>query len=150
MGRTNQPIDVFKHIDMHGGDPDVCWEWRRAVNKKDGRPYFTVNGNKAPAYAIVLRLYKGEPPASLKTPMALHSCDNRICCNPYHLDWGDHQQNMNEMKERERHGLPSTVVRAIRRLLDSGRTHRDIADLYGVSREAITAIANGRAHKDKS
>ena len=74
----------------------------------------------------------------------LHSCDNSICCNPHHLSWGSHQDNMDDMKQRDRHGLPKTVVRAIKTLLDGDKTHQEIATLYGVSRESITAINNGR------
>jgi hypothetical protein len=132
--------DVFKHINMHKGDKNVCWEWKGKINKKDGRPYFTVKGNKSPAYAVALRAYKGEPSSDLDKPMARHSCDNRICCNPHHLDWGSHQTNMDDMVERERHGLPKTVVRNIGKLLKEGRTHKAIAILYGTSREAITSI----------
>jgi predicted transcriptional regulator len=51
------------------------------------------------------------------------------------------------MMARQRHGLPKTVVRAILTLLDRGTTQQDIADLYGISREAVSAIATGRAHK---
>jgi len=148
MTRANKPQDVFKHINMHDGDTNVCWEWKGKVNKKDGRPYFTVEGVRRPSYSIVLSLHTGEAPDGR---MALHSCDNRICCNPYHLAWGDHQTNMNEMKERDRHGLPATVVRSIHNLLEQGRTQQDIANIYGVSREAISAIATGRnkSHIDK-
>lgn len=64
------------------------------------------------------------------------------------MRWGTHQENMNDMKDRERHGLPKIVVRAIKTLLNDGnQTHDDIAKLYGVSREAITGINNGRSHK---
>ena len=54
---------------------------------------------------------------------------------------------MNEMKERGRHGLPKTVIRAIKNLLTQERSHRDIAELYGVSRETITAINNDKSNK---
>ena len=145
MARKNKPEDVFKHIDMKGGDHGQCWPWTRGVNQKDGRPYFTFNGKCRPAYAIVLELATGTK--QKKGKMALHSCDNPICCNPSHLNWGTHQDNMNEMKERERHGLPRTVIRAIRNLLSDNRPHQQIANLYGVSRETITAIHNGRTHK---
>jgi|TARA_R100000093_G_C1936353_1_gene70482 hypothetical protein len=146
MSRKNKPIDVYRHINMHEGDEDVCWEWQLKLNAKDSRPYFTVDGKRRPSYAYVLETKTGE---AQDDRMVLHSCDNPICCNPFHLSWGTHQDNMNEMKERERHGLPTTVVRAIRRLLSEGGTHKDIANLYGVSRETITAINNGRSHKDK-
>ena len=48
------------------------------------------------------------------------------------------------MKERERHGLPKIVIRAIRKLLDEGHTQTKIARLYGVSRETISSISTGR------
>ena len=51
------------------------------------------------------------------------------------------------MKERDRHGLPKIVVRAILKLLSENKTHKEIAELYGVSRETITAINTGRSHK---
>jgi len=126
---------------MHGGDKDVCWEWGAKLNKKDGRPYFTINGRRRPSYTIVLELATGEAQHSRVT---CHACDNPICCNPHHLRWGTHQDNMDDMKERERHGLPKTVVRAIRKLLAKGETQRHIANLYGVSRECISSIDTGR------
>lgn len=146
MPRANKPTDVFTKIDMHNGDTTVCWEWKGNVNAKDGRPYFTVQGKRRPAYNIILTLYSGEP--LQENQVARHSCDNPICCNPNHLSWGTHQDNMNDMKERERHGLPKIVVKAIRNLLREGRSHKEIAKLYGVARESITAINNERSHKD--
>ena len=149
MSRKNQPHDVFKHIDM--GDKNECWPWKGKFNQKDGRPYITIDGKRRPSYAVVLECYSGE---KQKNRQALHSCDNGTdpvgCCNPHHLSWGSHQDNMNDMKERERHGLPTTVIRAIRKLLFKRTTHQEIADLYGVSRETITAINTGRSHKDKN
>lgn len=148
MPRKNKPTDIFKHIDMKGGDKDECWPWKGKLNKKDGRPYFTIEGKRRPAYAIALELSSGKTQS--KSLVARHNCDNRTCCNPHHLTWGTHQDNMNDMKERERHGLPRTVVRAILKLLTDGRAHADIAELYGVSRETITAINNGRTDASRN
>ena len=144
MPRKNQPTDIFKHINMHEGDSNVCWEWKGKLNEKDGRPYFTLNGKRRPSYAIVLELSSGKKQE--EGQMARHSCDNPICCNPKHLSWGDHQANMNDMKDRERHGLPKIVVRAIRKLRIEGKTQQECADLYGISREAVSALDTGRTH----
>ena len=144
MTRKNIPTDVFKHINMHEGDTNVCWEWMAKVNKKDGRPYITLEGKRRPAYSVVLELHSGELP---KDRMATHSCDNRVCCNPHHLSWASHQDNMDDMIERERHGLPRTVIRAIRKLRDEGKTQQECAKLYGVSRETISAIDTGRRRR---
>jgi transcriptional regulator len=54
---------------------------------------------------------------------------------------------MADMTSRERHGLPKTVVRAIRRLIEQGETQQDIATRYGLSREAVSAIATKRTYK---
>ena len=107
----NRRIDVFKHIDMSGGNENDCWEWKGRLNPKDGRPYFT-------------------------------------CCSPHHLRWGTHQDNMNDMKERERHGLPKIVIRAICKLLSEGKTQSAIAELYGISRETVSSISTGRRSHD--
>ena len=48
------------------------------------------------------------------------------------------------MKERERHVLPATIVRSIRKLRTEGKTQQEVAELYGVSRETISAIDTGR------
>ena len=143
MSRTNSPKDVFKHIDMRGNDE--CWEWKGKLNAKDGRPYFTVQGKRRPSYAYVLECYTGE---TQEDRQVLHGCDNGTCCSPHHLRWGSHQDNMNDMKERERHGLPKIVVRAILKLREKGKTQQECADLYGVSRETISAIDTGRSHKE--
>ena len=147
MNRSNQPSFVYQYINMHKGDKNVCWEWTGPLNKKDGRPYFTVKGKRRPAYAYVIETCTGIP--QKEDEVIRHSCDNPICCNPDHLSFGSHQDNMNDMKERDRHGLPKTVIRAIRKLLSENKTHGEIAKLYGVSRETITAINNKRAHADK-
>ena len=150
MPRSNTLADVFTKIDMHGGDTSLCWEWKGKVNAKDGRPYFTTAGKRRPAYSVALEAYAGPATEDILDPVARHSCDNKRCCNPTHLEWGTKQDNSNDMVERERHGLPATVIRAIRKLLgDDSNTQQHIANLYGISRETVSSIATGRAHKDK-
>jgi hypothetical protein len=138
MRIPNKPTDVFKYVDMSGGH-DACWPFTGKVNNK-GRPYFTCDGKKHLVYRLVYELVKGE--GALKDVIARHKCDNEICCNPNHIEKGDHQQNMNDMKERERHGLPHHTVRAIRKLGSIGRTHEEIAELYGIGRSTVTEIIN--------
>jgi len=137
MGQTNKPVDVFKRVNMHDGDKDVCWEWKGKLNKKDGRPYFRVDGLAKAAYVYSLELFSGEPSDGRH---ALHSCDNEVCCNPHHLRWGSHDDNMADMKERDRAGVNKVVRAAIRELLTEGKSHREIAKLYGLSKGTIGNI----------
>lgn len=128
---------------MHGGDITLCWEWKRSVKGGKGRPYFNIDGGKILAYHLTYEQFNGvelEPHTKL-----LHSCDNEICCNPHHVRPGTHQENMDDMKLRQRHGLPKIAVRGVKRLLEDGRTHSEIAELYGISREGVSAIAQGRS-----
>ena len=139
MRIPNKPTDVFKYINMHDGDRNMCWEFTGKVNNK-GRPYFACGGKKHLVYRLVYELVVGD--GKLEGVMARHTCDNEICCNPYHIVPGDHQQNMNDMKERERHGLPHHTVRAIRKLGDAGISHKVIADRFGIGRSTVTEIIN--------
>ena len=136
MRRANKAVDVFRLIDMSAGR-NACWPFTGALNNK-GRPYFTVKGKKYLAYRLVYELVHGE--GSLGGAIARHTCDNEVCCNDLHIVPGDHQQNMNDMKERERHGLPHHTIRAIRKLGDIGIGHRAIADRFGIARSTVSEI----------
>jgi len=136
-GRANRLTDVFKHIDMSGGR-EACWPWKLTLST-EGRPYFTVKGKKYLAYRLAYELVFG---VELGDKMFRHNCDNPACCNPYHGTPGDQTDNMRDMKERERHGLPHTVVRNIRKLIKEGRKYETIAELYGCSLTVVKEIAN--------
>ena len=144
MGRkANLKIDVFRVIDMTGGN-DACWPFTGKTNDKN-RPWFTCEGKKFLAYRLVYELVHGE--GSLEGMFARHKCDNEICCNPRHIIKGTHQDNMNDMKERERHGLPHHTVRAIRKLGAVGITHRAIADRFGIARSTVSEIVERKSYQ---
>lgn len=149
---------LFAKINSHDGNPDVCWEWIGAVGGRDRRPIIWIKGKLCYAARVVCELKNGPPPCPVEDPsphvrkslerryVARHTCDNKMCCNPEHLIWGTHQENMDDMKERERHGLSHYVVRNIKRLIEAGRSQEEISKLYGVARETISAIATGRVY----
>lgn len=148
----NEPTDVFKHIEML--TPDQCWRWLGPWGGRstDRRPYFMANGKRTMAYRWVYELVNGT--AVPDGQLLRHTCDNGSwpigCCNPFHIIPGSHQDNMDDMTRRDRHGLPKTARDGIRRLLDQGRTQQEVADLYGISRETVSAIATGRVYKRDS
>lgn len=140
---ANKPTDVFRKVNMHEGDESVCWEWTGSFSGV-GRPSFDLKGKKITAYRLVYELVNG-----VKIPhgqVVRHKCDNKVCCNPRHLELGTHGENMKDMKERNRHGLTAHAVNAIKKLLSEQRTHEEIAKLYGVDRSTIGRIARGEAY----
>lgn len=145
---SNSPTDVFSYVAMKG--KNECWSWTGTWGGRatDRRPYFQAAGKRRIAYRWVYELVHGPLPDDL---LILHSCDQGGypvgCCNPNHMRTGTHDENMADMTSRERHGLPKTVVRAIRRLIEQGETQQDIATRYGLSREAVSAIATERTYK---
>jgi len=141
---ANRPVDIFRKINMHHGDRTVCWEWKGTIDKE--RPYFVIKGKKLLVYRIMFDVMND---IILKDDeLVRHTCDNSICCNPFHLVRGTHQENMDDMTERERHGMPHHTVRNIKKLLKDGKqTHSEIAELYGTTRENITAINRGISYK---
>lgn len=146
-----EPIDIFKYYEMRGDDE--CWPYIGHAwggQSYDQRPYFRANGRRQIAYRWVYELVNG----IVLTPnqLILHSCDNGGypigCCNPKHMRLGTIKENADDMTGRGRIGLPVTIVRAIRNLLEQGRTQQEIADLYGIKRETVSAIAVQRIYKN--
>jgi hypothetical protein len=152
MSKPNSAADIFKYYRI--GKDDECWEylgnaWGGQAREK--RPYFQADGRRQIAYRWVYELYHGVKLSP--DQILLHSCDNGGfpigCANPHHLRVGSVKENTDDMMQRERHGLPRSVVKAIRTLLDSGRVQHEIAELYGVSRECISSIATQRVYKTR-
>ena len=139
--------DVFAQYDTHGGDPNVCWEWMGDWHGKNPRPRFRYGKSSRVAYRVVFELVYGP----LKPgEVVRHTCDcggHPIGCgNPHHMIRGSHQDNMDDMKERNRHGLSAYVVRAIRKLYEEGQSASAIAALYGIGESTVRDIVTKRTH----
>jgi len=61
------------------------------------RAYLTVDGIPELVYRIVYKFLYGEVPKGLNV---LHSCDNKTCCNPTHLELGTQRINALQAVER--------------------------------------------------
>lgn len=150
VGRNkNKKHDVFININMQNGDTGQCWPWRGALNNHD-RPYFHIDGKAKAVYRIVYELVKGVELE--RGQIVRHECDNSQCCNPFHLTIGTHQDNMDDMVERERHGLPHKLVKSIRELYKNGLNGRkvsvkDIAELFDLKLSTTHDIIKGKTYK---
>jgi hypothetical protein len=62
------------------------------------------------------------------------------------MEKGGHQQNMDDMKERQRHGMPHHTVKHIKKMILQKIPYSTIAERFGASKSLISEIANGRAY----
>lgn len=86
------------------GSSGDCWNWIGATStsgygvlQKGSRGQGLIRTHR-----FSYEIHKGEIPAR---KLILHSCDNKLCCNPNHLSVGDHSQNISEAWERGRRKL---------------------------------------------
>lgn len=133
-----------------------CWIWTGACGSGSSgkRPSMQHLGKWANPARTSYELYVGPIPEGM---LIRHKCDNPLCVNPDHLEPGTFQDNSNDMVKRGRSHLcglkgsisPRSVLTEIQvdyiRLLlkDRFTDQRDIAVLFGVSPQTISAIATG-------
>ncbi|MFA5048723.1 MAG: HNH endonuclease [Patescibacteria group bacterium] len=78
-----------------------CWELcNRALWDGYGRIKHKQRMYKA--HRFLFSFFSGIDIDSFSGKLLNHQCDNRKCCNPYHLLIGTHTDNMNERSERNR------------------------------------------------
>ncbi len=67
-----------------------CWEWQGG---KDKRGYGKVSndGRDVFAHRLIWAIERGALPVGLEPA---HLCRNRSCCNPDHLEWVTHRENV--------------------------------------------------------
>lgn len=123
-------------------DLSVCWPWTRGTTKS-GYGAFKVDGKSMGAHRVAVRLFGRDVPSGV---IVRHKCDNPLCCNPYHLDLGSHNDNVRDRVERSRsaigaeNGRARLTVSQVQAIRQDNRTHTDIAKDYGVDRSTVSHI----------
>jgi len=105
--RARSPFEarLWGKIDVRG--PDECWEWK-APCKQSGYGWIgtgTRRGRMVLAHRAVWELENGPiPPRKGKGHggVIMHTCDNRLCCNPAHLRLGTQKENVADMDKKGR------------------------------------------------
>ena len=92
-------------------------------------------------------------PAPFPEAQAAHRCGVRACINPKHLYWATPSENARDAKihgtssEGERHGSAKLTTDAVRLIRSDIRTHREIAEEYGVAEATVWAVIHGKTWK---
>lgn len=128
-----------------------CWEWQGKPMKHGyGSMHWGQKSHRT--HRLVWMLTYGEMPKM----DILHSCDNRICCNPDHLREGTHRDNTNDMLMRERQSrgehrpnakLTDADIRAIRAAPKVWGFQTKLSKKYGVPTSSISRILRGTIWK---
>lgn len=138
-------------------DLESCWPWLGSINSTG---YGTVSflGKMYTAHRVAAKTL-----GLISSPMApinrrgsgfiLHTCDNKLCCNPTHHEIGTYKQNQEDAYKRGRRKQPAGAehvnaklapgqIAAIRRKLVAGaHTQSELGRIYKVSQGCISKIS---------
>jgi len=133
--------------------PTGCWEWKGSTfHNGYGRWGITLYGKRVRrTHQIAWILTHGRLLPDGK--LIRHKCDNRLCCNPGHLELGTHQENMDDKRFRlrvnapkgEAHGQSKLTEAQAQAILDSSEPGRVLATRYGIGVSLVSKIRHGQA-----
>lgn len=135
-----------------------CWEWTGEKNKQ-GYGRFKIAGKTTYAHRVAYELWVDHYIILTRNSFICHKCDNPSCVNPTHLFFGTPKDNMQDMitKNRQNHAfgedqglskLTEVEVIQIRNLYSSGGYYqRELADMFNVSRQHISALCKKECWK---
>ena len=124
-----------------------CWIW--SMGRQHGYGVLQLEGKRITAHRLAWQLSNGPIPEGAHV---LHKCNggngSHGCCNPNHLELGDSRRNA-----EYRIGKPTKTAKRlsleeaekIRELLEDGKTVASLVETYGVSRQQIYNIKNGKS-----
>lgn len=136
---------------------DGCWIWGGAIGTRGyGQISAVVDGKRTTigAHRAAFEAQSGPIPCGL---FVCHSCDTPACVNPDHLWLGTPADNMRDKQEKGRctsigfkgeahpkSRLTEHAVRDIRVKRSLGMKLREIAEIHGVSTEAVAGVVYKR------
>jgi hypothetical protein len=139
------------------GNSGDCWNWTASLTSSGYGRFKLCSYEMVTASRVALIAHTGDEPVGL---MVLHTCDNAACCNPGHLYFGTHQDNMDDKVARGRcrsgdqagfHNpraklSPEQLALVIERLR-SGWSNKDIARDLPITHSMVSLIRRGKMWK---
>lgn len=119
-----------------------CWIWLRGFDVRGYPQPIYYKGKNIVPYKV---LYQEEYGISLEGKEIDHTCRNRRCVNPEHLEIVTHTTNI---RRRSITKLSMPQAREIRELYSKGTGQNLLARLYGVTQSVISEIVNNKAWQE--
>lgn len=138
---TKQEIDdAFVRLKSRVSvDDGGCWIWLGSTNK-DMYGQIKVAGKAMATHRLAYMASVAEIP---RGKVIRHRCDVRTCCNPAHLEVGDHEDNVQDIVDRGHHKTRRVLSVDERALVASmrkqGSTKRQIAEALKCNWYAVSA-----------
>jgi len=154
---------LWEKVSVRGSDE--CWPW---IGGTRSGGYGQLFSNEAGKFLAIHRLAYEEYFGSPGDLCVCHMCDNKVCCNPYHLFLGTYGDNNRDAsrKGRARNGelresgpnytqrsLNDEAARVIKFMVTNEYRFgldKKLARLYGVSYHLVSKIRHGDRYKDIS
>ncbi len=150
--KQNVPQDFWQYVDIKG--QDECWNYTRC---KDEWGYGEIKyfGKNIRTHRLAYQLTFGSIPNG---KLVLHRCDNPACCNPHHLFIGTNEDNMKDMRAKQRGDGPHTLksgneltrddIEKIFALRKEGKRQSIIASLFNADQSTISKILGGHRRRN--
>lgn len=139
---------------------DDCWEWQ-GYRSNIGYGHYRLRSVNYKAHRIAWAVSHNVHPTNIPVGKVVrHTCDNRCCCNPHHLELGSQYDNVRDMVDRGRLRVPSggdshfaklteSQVIEILTIYNKGSvSQRKLSLMYNVNEETIGQIIRGYSWKN--
>lgn len=149
-------VRFWSKVDRSGG-LDACWPWTKGLGRKGYGQFHDQrkNNRNYPVRAHRVALQFASGPAPPDKPFALHSCHAPSCCNPRHLRWGTHLENMEDMREQgsgagENNSFSKLTWADVRVIRSTPNPNRSaLARKFGVSSRTVGYVLLGKTWLEK-
>ena len=146
QGRISFKDYFWSLIDIKS--PNECWPWKGKKLSMAGYGHFLFGEKMYRAHRIALVLSGTSIPSG---KIVMHTCDNRICCNPAHLVVGTQKENMDDMRNKGRGCDPPRRVgeasgtsvlneEQVRYIRNSPLSGQELSSRFNVSKSCISEV----------